>query len=497
MKSLKNLLIPFIIFIVLLLIVVIWAIAKPKDKKDDQEEEVSEYQIAFVSLNDLRTLQVTGPDITDNRIDIVPDEMSDIGFTFNYASPDRDDAVNYSQDAMRSYASVLTNFAGTSKIESPSDLSEYGLDSGFYTVTWIKNDGSTVNIRVGVQTYDNSGCYCMVEGESDVYVTGTLKAVYCKYQMINFLEKSLLRIDYSQINTVEFDRLSDNVHIVTDCNIDPESGDPYYNVYEPYEIKASSYFENLVEYIATLDISEFLDISEEELAEYGMDEPNYTFIFTMDTGEVIKVELSSLRNGFYYGHCSGIDHYFMIAENQITGLETPILTLLNKYVAYYGSSDLSKISADYEGQHFDLVLDVANGDSISDPDSTAQLNLRDARITTSDGRSYAAIIFEAVACIEIGGIDTEVDPEYDPVLTLTFNTKDYETKTVDFIERDVNSYYVFINGNYSSFYVYANELFFDAGTDMYSYGAWASFVLASEAIDNQVNGVYDVTEDAA
>lgn len=492
MKSLKNLLIPFIVLIVLVIGLVFWAVAKPKDKDDDESEEISNYDILYVNPIDIDNLEVTGGDIEAMKVLVQEDPQAESGFTYTYASSDADSAINYSQNALRSYVSMLTNFTGSSKIEAPSDLSEYGLDTGYYLVTINRNDGTAVKIHIGSQTYDNSGCYMQVEGDPDVYITANLKLVYAAYQSINFLETSLLSIDYSKINTVEFVRLSDNVRILADCEVDSETGEPFYNVKEPYEIKASAYFENLVEYIATLDISEFMNIADDELADYGLDNPNYTFTFTMDSGEVITVALSSSIGGYYYGSCTGVDNYFMLSEIQIEGLDTPILTLLSSYVAYYNSSELTKVTAVYEDRSFEFELDVASGKSISDDSSSVQLNLRDAKVFDSNGRSYAAVVFESVACVEIGGIDTEAAPDYDPVLTLTFYTKTYDTKVVDFVTRDANSYYVFINGKYSSFYVYANELFNDGGTDTYSYGAWSAFELADEAISNQSNGVYDI-----
>ena len=121
--------------------------------------------------------------------------------------------------------------------------------------------------------------------------------------------------------------------------------------------------------------------------------------------------------------------------------------------------------------------------------------MRDAKVFTSSGRSYAAILYESLITISVSGIDLEADPEFEPELEFTFITNDYQTTTLSFVRRDDNSYFAFVNGEYSYFYVPATQLFQDAGTDTYNYGAWTAYELANEAIDNAIAGIYDIPAD--
>ena len=59
-----------------------------------------------------------------------------------------------------------------------------------------------------------------------------------------------------------------------------------------------------------------------------------------------------------------------------------------------------------------------------------------------------------------------------------------------------NSYYVFIDGEYTGFYVYSDELFHYGGTDTYDYGAWSAYLLTRQAIDNAINNIYDMPEES-
>jgi hypothetical protein len=51
-----------------------------------------------------------------------------------------------------------------------------------------------------------------------------------------------------------------------------------------------------------------------------------------------------------------------------------------------------------------------------------------------------------------------------------------------------------INGEYSQFYVNSDEIFANGGADGSAYGFWAAYELVNEAIDGNINGVYDVSE---
>ena len=48
------------------------------------------------------------------------------------------------------------------------------------------------------------------------------------------------------------------------------------------------------------------------------------------------------------------------------------------------------------------------------------------------------------------------------------------------------------NDEYTGFFVYASELFKDGGTDTYSYGVMGAYDLLTTAINDNLNGIYDI-----
>lgn len=488
MKSLKNLLIPAIVIVVLLIGTILWFKLKPEDADSTSTSEQTHIDVLTVDLTTVDNVTVDRK--SGDQLKFVSSFDSQGVQSWTYASVDAKDGVSYSQSSMESYLSIMSSYSASSQVTDATDLSEYGLDDPSYTITINCIDGTSHVVYIGNKTYDEQDCYFMVDDSTQVYVTAVIKCVYGDYTSIDFLDTQLLNIDYSQIDTLEFSRASDGIDLVTNCTINDETGDPQYFVTEPYNIQTSAYFENLAEYIATLEITSYLDIPDDQLSDYGLDNPEYAFIFTMDSGDKIEINLSGDMGGFYYGTCTGVDNYFKVSNQQIQGLETPILTLLSSYVNYVSASNVKNIDVTYGSESFEFDIDTE--ETISSDDATVTLNGRNAIISDSSGRTYCAVLFESLACIQIGGIDLEATPSGNSAMTISYLMKNGDSKEVSLIERDNESYYVMIDGEYSGFFIYAEEIFNDGGTDTYSYGVWAAYELLSTAIDNSIGGVYDI-----
>lgn len=496
MKSVKNLLIPFVLMILLLIGSIVFFIYKKNTKPAETEDTLID--VLYVDNNTVKSITTQSSNADFKTVKITASQNTDGSLLYAYEGDDLDDTLSYSQEDMSSYVALLSSYSCEALISSEGNFAEYGLDNPVYTITLETFDGSKSVVYLGNKTPDSSYCYMRVDGSNDVYTVAVAKMIKAEYQGIDLLESQILDVDYSKIDTVEFDRTTDGLNIEATCEIYEETGDPQYFIHKPFNIQASAYFENLVEYVCTLEITSFMDISDDQLSQYGLDKPTFHFCITMDSGEKKDIYFSSDLGGYYYGYIAGMKNYFMVSDQQIKGLETPALTLLNSYISYYSACDISSIKGTYNGDSFDFELNVNDTAAISDDDSTVTINGRNAKIFNSDDRSYCAMLFESLVCIEIGGIESEssVSPDAIPVMTLTFVTNDYETTEYDFYQRDTDSYYVYVNGEYSQFYVYSRELFNDGGSDTYSYGVWPAYSMLLTAIDNSIDGIYDIPSDS-
>lgn len=488
MKSLKKLIIPAVVLALVLIGLIIWAVLKPSI--DDTTSGDTTVSIMTLNTNLVSSVTVDKQDGTS--LTVLSNMGSDGTVTYSLSSDDMNNNANYSQDIMAQYVSLLTSFSAYAQVSDGVDFSEYGLDNPLYTVTITMTDGTTHVLLFGNLTLDGSYYYFAVQGETAVYKMAKAKGTYCEYVAINFLDTQIFNYELSQLIGVTFDRTTDNTHLVTTCRLPEDGGTATtFIVTEPFEIEASPYFKNLLEGVLSLNVSSFIDITEDQLAEYGLDEPAFSFQIRLRTGESYTVCFSSDIGGYYYGYTNATEGYFCIADTNINGFETPLLTLLNGTVYAPDVATISSISCEYGDESFEYEIDVES--SLLEEDGSVTLNLRNPLVYSSSGTCYAKVLFDAISSINIGGVDLDANPTGDPDITLTFVDDEHSINTLEFVERNSSSYYLFFNGEYTHFYVNSDEIFADGGVDGSEYGFWAAYEVTNDAIDNQINGVYDVT----
>jgi len=455
----------------------------------------------YIGSGDVKSVTVTSSDLSfpEVKIDVIKNEDESLSYIYNGTDADPDE--NYSESKMSSYVSVLTDYSYATFVGENVNMSEYGLDNPKYTVIIETVTGTTSKVSFGNISYSGENCYFRVDGGTAVYSIPINKFDYLTDKSIDFIDTSILSIAPSDLSSVEFMRKTDSLDLKAVCQSD-ESGNVTYTFYEPFDKGTSSYFDNMINKICYLEIEEYIELDANELGDYKLDDPEYHFILTELNGTKTDVFLSENIGGKYYGFISGRDIYFLIEDSMLQGLELPSAQYLESYVFYCQASEISKINGSYDGLTFSFEIETDIEGSISGDDSDVYLDGRDAKIFNSDGRSYCAVLFESFACMEIGGIDIDaaVNTESSPVLKLDYITTNYENHTLAFYQRSDNTYYVVKDGEYTKLFVYSKELFNNGGTDTYDYGVWAAYELLKTAIDENVNGVYDIpvtTEEAA
>lgn len=479
MKSLKNLLIPLAILVALIAVVVIVIAVKPKDK----EEEVSQsYQLVLYKPEEVSKVQIERHDKDDLVLTRAGEKWSIEG-----SNP----SMNYSDESISRFLTMVLDMNASSKLDIDSpNLEEYGLSDGnyLYKVSISLNDGTVRTLTLGNDAYDASNCYITVDNMEGIYMISTMKKSICDYDYINFYSSINLNIDYADVEKVVLDRKTDGYAIT----ILPEKTDSGYgfNITEPYKVGAGDYLNLLLTGIKDLEIASFIEYDDAKKTELGLDDPSYHISFVMKNGTTKELYLSDLKDDVFYGYGSVCNELFMISSQQIENLTYPLTDLLGRYVYSTSIKDVKKISGSYEDIEFEF--DITAEDSISSDDAIVFLDGRDAKIYSSSGRCYAAIFFESMALLKIGGVEPDAVPQGSPIMTIKVFKKDYTIDEITFIQRDESSYFVKINDEYTGFFVYASELFKDGGTDTYSYGIIGAYNLLTTAINDNLNGIYDI-----
>ena len=484
MRSMKKLLVPVILLAVLMIATAVGLIIKNSTKEQPVETESN---VGFLNISNSEIMNISVTSAEGETMSFSSEVDTSTG-NQTWTLDNDDGLINLSQDVIAQYVSMLSSYSSTAVISDHAALSEYGLETPAYTVKITKFDGTVNNVYIGDISFDGTNCYIMLDGDPNLYLVAVIKREYCAYTVEDFRSTQILELSYDHIDTVEFLRNSDDLDLMIDCITD-EDGNPEFSVIEPFEKNTSGFFDSALKFFAQLNVTGFTTITPVELAQYRLDDPAYTFIYTLNNGTQYTIELSSDLSGYYYGSCTGYDGYFKIDVNNISGgLEMPLLNMIDSYVVDYQANELSSIEGSYEDDSFTYEINCET--DMTEDGATASLNMRNAYVTTPTGRTFAAFLLENLVTIKLGGVELDASPEYDPVMTFVYNTKNYSSTTVDFTVRDNNTYYVFVDGEYTGFYVFSDELFHYGGEDTYDYGAWAAYLLTRQAIDNAVNDVY-------
>lgn len=492
MKSIKNLLIPFIILIALVICAVVYFVVDNIRNKEPSDTSDGMVDVLYFNTADVASVTVyNGSTGFTSVVNCSADSNNMI--RYEYSGDDADPSVAYSQSKLATYVSNLTYYCSNRKVSSAGNYAEYGLEAPSYTVTIKPVNGSETAVFLGNKSPDGKSCYMYVAGSKDIYLVTDDKLFQSEKNAMNFLDTQVLNIAYSDIKTVHFDRTDDGLSLDAVITVN-DSGLVTYDIVKPYNHKASTYFENLIDSVIHLDVSEYIDIENDALNKYGLDRPAYHFVISLNNGGKTEVFFSRKIGASYYGYVSGTDNYFMLTEYQLDGVDLNETVLIDPYVCYCYVKDISSITGTYGDKSFKFAVDVPSGKNIMSDGALVTLDGRNAQIADSSGRSYCSILFESIACIKIGGVETDavVDTSSDPALTLTFIGKDHASTVYEFYTRNSDSYYVYKNGEYMSFYVYSAEIFNDGGNNTYNYGYWKAYELLNEAISGSISGIYDM-----
>jgi len=494
MKTAKNLLLPLIVMILLGIGVVVF-FAIDKNRNSGGEPQVNKVELLYISPVEFASVSVKHK---DSDINVKVDMTISANGSYIYTYSGNDKATGgYSQNLMDEYVSELSSFLGCVLVAEKGNLSEYGLDQPSYTVTITKNDGSTSTILIGDLSPNNEKCYVCSAGSSAVYSINARKRQYASFTAKDFLDRKVADISLSALESVRFERRNDSLDLFANCSYDDSSESAAFKFTKPFEVDSSTNFQRLIENICNLEAYGYEDSSSENLAKFGLSKPSYTVTLRTKNASVFTFDFSSVASGYYYGRLNGSGKIFKVSSNKFDNLESPLLILISSYVFYDTCDNILSVECSGQDNRFILKLDIPKGKAFSDAEAAATLDGRNAKVFSSSGRSYAAMLYESIFCIDIGGVEetANVSSSAVPEMTITIFDRNHSSFVYTFYKRNTESYYVFKNGEYTKFYVFSRELYNDGGTDTYNYGIWPAYDLLTKAITNSLNGVYDIPAD--
>ena len=134
---------------------------KQEQKAAQQEEDEKVYALQFASDD------VTGISYEYSG------ETLEFTKTDDAWSSSTDPTVQIDADKMKTMFSSLGSMTADSTVESPEDVSEYGIDQPTQQVTLDFSDGSEKTVTFGSTNEIVGGTYVQVSGDDNVYLVGS------------------------------------------------------------------------------------------------------------------------------------------------------------------------------------------------------------------------------------------------------------------------------------------------------------------------------------
>lgn len=494
MKTAKNLLIPAIVMILLVIGVVVFYFVDRGIKDHPASTTVNNVDLLYINPMDVASVKVLQKD-GNNEVRVDKSQSADGTVVYNYNGRDKG-LETYSQSEMAAYVSSLNSFVGCTLVSENANLSDYGLDSPEFTVTITKTDGSQKVVYIGKLTPDGENCYVCAQGSNTVYMAGYNKYYVASKNGNDFIDDRLIEVGLKDLESVSFSRKRDSVNLSGKCSYDDSNGSfaVYFN--KPYTIDSSEYFNKLIENLCTLSADDYENATNENLSKFGLAIPEVSISLMVKGGKTYSLTFSTAKEGFYYGRLNGMGKIFKVDADRFELLETPLLKLINDYIFHDSCDKIDSVEVTGRDKQFVMKMDVAKDEVISDSKSTVSLDGRNAKVTNSNGRSYAAMLYETIFGIGIGGAEGNAVIPENAVADTSIKVYDRNHSAVvyAFYRRSDDSFYVTKDGKYTGFYVFKRELYNDGGQDTYAYGIWPAYEILTKAITNAMNGVYDIPD---
>lgn len=501
MKKQKLLILMMVIVLAGLLIVWYFAGRQPVEELEQPQETTS---AAAVKLFDFKAADVDSITITNQsgEIQIVSDIISNDDKDELIWSIEDEKDLPYDKDRLTNLASGLIGLTIDKNIsDNADDLQAYGLDKPELSVNFALKTGDDINIVVGNTLSSGDSEYVGVEDQIVSIKSASLAEL--RENSLYWLDRNaVLDVQYDKITRFSLLRSRDDLELSADCEIigsQDETAEPALNfeMTSPVKNKGDdSALGKLLQQLAAVSASEYVELEPQDLSSYGLDKPAYDFEIETSEGIVEMKIGASAGTGKAYALSSLLDGVFTVDMTGLTSIDIPIENLMDPFVSLHNIGNVSKIDADIYGTSFVIDLNVDQGKPASDENTVFKLDGEDAKIFSQTNNTLYAKFYQSIISVRFAGIDPEAQPENTADARIEYKLKaDIETgepektQIVEFARRDDYTDYVFIDGEYTGCYVDRDKSFYSDSED--NEGIITAYKMMKYAMANAVDGVFD------
>lgn len=488
MKSLKTIIIAGIVLVVLIvasLIIVNTPVSSDADVEETSAAETTKESVYVVNreYSDLVRFTVVpterevGEDTAyayaSEELDVkISSSVNEKGATeYSYdVSPDPG-KFEYNTSMFRSMMYTLTSISATNLVEEDAkDLSIYGLDAPTAVIKTYYADGTELDIIIGSMAPVDENYYCMTSESDNVYTIGSYVDSLLVRRPIEYRDITLFPAYtdddvYTNIDWVSMtSRKGDTVEIALDADFENEynTEKSQYVMLQPYKCSGNSTTiqTNILDIVSTLSLGTIIrDITEDEYADYGLDNPAKLEMTDISGNEVHLLIGDTCPNTDYtYCMLEGTDTLLTASSSAFTCLDTGYVQFMLRTIWTYNIEQLQGV-------------DIEIGDAAHTVDVThyvkqnANGNDADGVQGTLDGEDISETNIRRlyIKCLyfRIIGNLTEADKKeiekVEPYATITIRLDDGDSHLLELIPMSDRKYAMRVDGE-TEYYCYKKNI---------------------------------------
>lgn len=328
--------------------------------------------------------------------------------------------------------------------EDPSELSAYGLDDP-QLVTFVLSDGKEVTLEIGGESPTGESYYVRRAGEKAVYAIDSYRGETLSSGKFDIMNRNLYKKDDVSVADISTLKFFKNGEKYFEAVLNNESGQ--WKMTHPLEVKADMMeLSKFIEWLAGMRVTEFIEENPSNLAEYGLDKPEYAFNYNLG-GEVYHLKLGAKSDNLYYAQMNDEPLIFTLNSSGLNFVDLPIIDLIQTFIYIPNISDVEKLVIEMDGRVDTLLIDAHSGEPDKD-----EFYFNGSKIS-DDEESLFRGYYQGAIGIRGDMLDMDAVPSGEAEIRLTYTMKEAKPDKTVIVEliptKDGYGYYLVKNGEYS------------------------------------------------
>ena len=426
----------FILNIVIVIVVIgllaggVYFLTQPEEQSDLSDVYTDDDRIKIFSYS---TEELVGADVTNQYGSY---SLSRTGSVWTMAGFED---ITLNANALDTLVLTFQNVTSESRIEEdPADLSVYGLSQPAATLALTTKSGGKT-FYIGNETPDGTGSYFNTDSSGDVYIMESYKVDVINLTAKNYVQIAAGIADSDIIGV----RIEGGGSIL---GLEMQATGPkyqygllsYWDITEPRKQSASNsdVSEKLLIPISEIEngVSGVLEITDENLAMTGLDDPEYTVTVTT-ASKYITYEISAPSQEYRYLRRSDVNYLMRVDADDCAFVYTQPYNVAEKMLALIDIDMVREVNIEHQGKTYGLTILNGTGEN-------AAFYYKNMQVDTDTYRTF----YSHIVALPVSGEITEAPARDNIIGSIEYVLNSGDSLKLEFAPYNERNYAVFVNG---------------------------------------------------